>query len=311
MDARPAKSHTPRLRRSLLFVPGDDPHKIQKSLGAGADSIILDLEDAVVPAHKATARELVRDSLGSLDFRGMERLVRINPLETGLALDDLTVTMVGHPDGYVIPKLRSEDDVRFIDRALSNLEALVGRPEGSVNLILLATETPEAVLNIRRVAQATLRTAGMMWASEDLSNALGARRSRNDDGSLPDVFSFARSACLLAAAANGVDPLDMPFFDFKDDASLEREAREAADIGFTGKAAIHPAQIPIINRVFVPSDDEVAEANALLAAATEAFARGQAAFVYKGAMVDAPHINRARKIVARATSAARGPRGDA
>lgn len=306
MDARSSRPQTSRLRRSLLFVPGDDPHKIGKSLGVGADSIILDLEDAVVPAHKAQARERVRDALASLDFRGTERLVRINPLETGLALDDLTVTMAGHPDGYVIPKLRSEDDVRFIDRALSNLEALVGRAEGSVQLVLLATETPEAVLNIRRVAQATLRTAGMMWASEDLSNALGARRSRNEDGTLPDVFSFARSACLLAAAANGVDPLDMPFLDFRDEAGLEREAREAADVGFTGKAAIHPAQVPVINRVFVPSPEEVSEANELLAAATEAFARGQAAFVYKGAMVDAPHINRARKIVARANAAAGG-----
>jgi citrate lyase beta subunit len=180
-----------------------------------------------------------------------------------------------------------------------------------VNLVLLATETAEAILNIRRVAQATLRTAGMMWASEDLSNALGARRSRNEDGTLPDVFSFARSACLLAAAATGVDPLDMPFLDFRDAAGLEREAREAADIGFTGKAAIHPSQVAIINRLFVPSEEELAEANALLAAAAEAFARGQAAFVYKGAMVDAPHINRARKIVARATAAASGDRGEA
>ena len=146
----------------------------------------------------------------------------------------------------------------------------------------------------------------MMWASEDLSSALGSRRTRKPDGSLPDVFAFARSACLLAAAATGMDPLDMPYFDFHDDEGLEREAREAADIGFTGKAAIHPAQVPIINRVFVPSDEEVAEANALLAAATEAFARGQAAFVYKGAMVDAPHINRARKIVARANAARPG-----
>jgi citrate lyase beta subunit len=311
MDPRYPRRPPPRLRRSLLFVPGDDQHKIEKSLGVGSDSIILDLEDAVVPAHKAAARERVRDSLRALDFRGAERLVRINPLETGLALDDLTVTMAGNPDGYVIPKLRSEDDVRFIDRALSNLEALVGRAEGSVNLVLLATETPEAILNIRRVAQATLRTAGMMWASEDLSNALGARRSRNEDGTLPDVFSFARSACLLAAAATGVDPLDMPFLDFRDAAGLEREAREAADIGFTGKAAIHPSQVAIINRLFVPSEEELAEANALLAAAAEAFARGQAAFVYKGAMVDAPHINRARKIVARATAAASGDRGEA
>jgi citrate lyase beta subunit len=284
---------------------------MEKALGAGADSLIFDLEDAVVPAHKAQARETVRDALLALDFRGAEKLVRINPLETGLTLDDLTVTMAGHPDGYVVPKVRSEDDVRFIDRALSNLEALVGRTEGAVNLILLATETPEAVLNIRRVAQATLRTAGMMWASEDLSNALGARRSRNDDGSLPDVFSFARSACLLAAAANGVDPLDMPFLDFHDEAGLEREAREAADVGFTGKAAIHPAQVPVINRVFVPSEQEVAEANELLAAASDAFARGQAAFVHKGAMVDAPHINRARKIVARARAAAGGGTGGA
>jgi citrate lyase beta subunit len=297
---------TPRLRRSLLWVPGDDTHKMDKALGAEADALVLDLEDAVVPAHKARARELVRDALKTLDFRGAERLVRINPLETGLALDDLTVTMAGHPDGFLIPKLRSEDDVRFLDRALSNLESIAGRAQGSTILVLLATETPEAILNIRRVAQASLRSVAMMWASEDLSSALGSRRSRKPDGSLPDVFAFARSACLLAAAANGLDPLDMPYFDFKDDAGLEREAREAADLGFTGKGAIHPAQVPIINRVFVPSEDEVNEANALLAAAAEAFERGQGAFVYKGAMVDAPHINRARKIVARANAARPG-----
>lgn len=297
----------PRLRRSLLWVPGDDERKLAKGPTAGADSLVLDLEDAVVPAHKAKAREIVRDALLHLDFRGAERLVRINPLETGLALDDLTVTMAGAPDGYMIPKVRSEDDVRFLDRALSNLEAISGRPQGSVRLILLATETPEGVLNIRRIAQASLRSAGMMWASEDLSSALGSRRSRKADGSLPDVFAFARSACLLAAAAAGMDPLDMPYFDFHDDAGLEREALEAAELGFTGKGAIHPAQVAIINRVFIPSEEEVAEANALLAAATEAFARGQAAFVFKGAMVDAPHINRARKIVTRADAARGAP----
>lgn len=296
-------SAKPRLRRSLLWAPGDDPRKMEKASRTEADSVILDLEDAVVPGHKVAARSTVRDTLRELDFRGAEKLVRINPLETGLALDDLTVTMAGQPDGYMVPKLRSEDDVRFIDRALSNLEAISGREPGSVRLLLLATETPEAILNIRRIAQASLRSCAMMWASEDLSSALGSRKSRNPDGSLPDVFSFARSACLLAAASEGMDPLDMPYFDFHDDAGLEREAREAADLGFTGKGAIHPNQIPIINRVFVPGADEVAEANALLAAAREAFAAGQAAFVYKGAMVDAPHINRARRIVARAAAA--------
>ncbi|MFP6663643.1 MAG: CoA ester lyase [Deltaproteobacteria bacterium] len=294
---------TPRLRRSLLFAPGDDRHKMTKATTADADSVILDLEDAVVPDHKIAARLTVRDALLELDFHGTEKLVRINPLETGLALDDLTITMAGHPDGYMIPKLRSEDDVRFVDRALSNLEAMAGRASGSVKLVLLATETPEAVLNIRRIAQASLRSTGMMWASEDLSSALGSRRSRNEDGSLPDVFSFARSAALLAAAATGMEPLDMPYFDFHDDAGLEKEAREAAGLGFSGKGAIHPNQVPIINRVFIPTEEEVAEANTLLAAAREAFAAGQAAFVYKGAMVDAPHINRARRIVARADAA--------
>lgn len=296
-------SATPRLRRSLLWVPGDNDKMLTKAPAVGADALILDLEDAVVPSHKAKAREIVRDALRERDFRGAERLVRINPLETGLALDDLTVTMAGAPDGYVIPKVRSEDDIRFIDRALTNLEAIAGRAQGSVRLIILATETPEAILNIRRIAQASLRSSGLMWASEDLSNAIGARRSRNEDGSLPDVFSFARSACLLAAAATGTDPLDMPFLDFQDQAGLEREAREAADLGFTGKGAIHPSQVEIINRVFVPSEEEVAEARALLEAASEAFERGQAAFVYKGAMVDAPHINRARKVVSRASAA--------
>src|SRR5262249_40672107 len=108
-----SRDATPRLRRSLLFVPGDDLHKIEKSIGAGADSLIFDLEDAVVPAHKAAARERVRDALRTLDTRGAEKLVRINPLETGLSLDDLTVTMAGNPDGYMIPKVRSEDDIRF------------------------------------------------------------------------------------------------------------------------------------------------------------------------------------------------------
>ena len=292
-----------RLRRSLLWVPGDDEHKMHKALGVGADALVLDLEDAVVPAHKARAREVVRDALLALDFRGAEKLVRINLLETGLAMEDLAVTMAGNPDGYLIPKLRSEDDVRAIDRALSNFEVMVGREPGTVRLVLIATETPEAVLNIRRVAQASTRSVAMMWASEDLSSALGARRSRRADGHFLDVFAFARSACLLAAAANGLDPLDMPFFDFHDPEALEREAREAADMGFTGKGAIHPAQVEIINRVFIPSNEEVAEAEALLVAASEAFARGQGAFVYKGAMVDAPHVNRARRIVARARAA--------
>jgi citrate lyase beta subunit len=303
MNTGEAPSHEARLRRSLLFVPGDDQHKINKALGVGADSLILDLEDAVVPAHKTKAREIVRDALKSLDFRGSEKLVRINPIETGLSMEDIAVTMAGNPDGYVIPKLRSEDDVRAIDRALSNFEMMAGRRTGSVALTLIATETPEAVLNIRRVAQASTRSVAMMWASEDLSNALGARYSRRPDGSLPDVFAFARSACLLAAAANGLDPLDMPYFDFKNPEGLEREAREAADMGFTGKAAIHPNQVSIINRVFIPSEDEVREAEELLAAAAEAFASGKGAFVFRGAMVDAPHVNRARRIVSRAQAA--------
>ena len=134
-----------------------------------------------------------------------------------------------------------------------------GRPQGSVRLILLATETPEGVLNIRRIAQASLRSAGMMWASEDLSSALGSRRSRRADGSLPDVFAFARSACLLAAAAAGMDPLDMPYFDFHDDTGLDREALEAAELGFTGKGAIHPAQVPVINEAFTPAAEAVLE----------------------------------------------------
>ncbi len=294
-----------RLRRSLLFVPGDDTRKLAKATGAGADALILDLEDAVVPAHKTGARDTVRAALADLDYGGAERLVRVNPLETGLTLEDLDVTMAGRPDGYVLPKVRCAEDVLTADRELARLEAREGRAPGSVRLILLATETPEAVLDLREIARATPRTTALMWASEDLSAAIGARRSRRPDGSLPDVFAFARSACLLAATACRLEPLDMPFLDFRDDAGLDREAREAADLGFTGKAAIHPNQVAILNRVFVPDADEVLAAQELLDAAREAFARGQAAFVHRGAMVDAPHINRARTIVERA-EAARG-----
>ncbi len=296
---------TTRLRRSLLFVPGDDRRKLEKATGSGADSVILDLEDAVVPTHKIAARSTVCDALRELDYAGAERLVRVNPLETGLTLEDLEATMPAAPDGYVLPKICSAADVLAVDSALSRLEIAASRAPGSVRLVLLATETPEAVLDLRAIARATPRTAALMWASEDLSNALGSRRSRRPDGSLPDVFSFARSACLLTAVACRLEPLDMPFLNFLDDDGLEREAREAADLGFTGKAAIHPAQVPMINRIFVPDADEVFAAQELLEAAREAFARGQAAFVHKGAMVDAPHINRAQRIVDRAAAAGR------
>ena len=163
------------------------------------------------------------------------------------------------------------------------------------------------------VSQPTLSTQ-VAKAEEVLGAVLFDRRSRPVQCTAPGTRLVALAVevltaheRLLAAAAVGIEPLDMPFFDFHDDAGLEREALEAAEVGFTGKAAIHPAQVPIINRVFIPTPEEVAEANALLAAATEAFARGQAAFVFQGAMVDAPHINRARKIVARAASAPATP----
>ena len=287
-------------RRSLHFVPGGNEKMIAKALTLPADGLILDLEDAVAPDRKAATRPIVRQWLSTLDFGGRERWVRMNPIFTDLAAADLEETMPGKPDGYIVPKPRCAADIHAIAAHLDRLEQKHGLAAGSTKLLPLATETPEGLLNIGEVAKASPRIVALSWGVEDLGAAMGLPRVRDAHNRYLDIARHARVMCAVAASAAGVDWLDTVFPDINDLDGLRRECDEAVTMGFTGKISIHPSQIDVINRAFTPSAEELAEARELAAQFAEHAERGVYAFRFKGQMVDAPHLARARLVIARA-----------
>jgi citrate lyase subunit beta / citryl-CoA lyase len=282
--------------RSLLFVPGDSDKKLEKSLGSGADALILDLEDSIAAGRKDAARHVTR---AFLDRRsGTAKLfVRINPLASGLALDDLAAVAGGRPDGIVLPKSAGGDDIRTLDHYLAALEAREGLPAGATRILPIVSETAAAMFALGSYQGCSPRLCGMMWGCEDLAAAVGASDNRLPDGSYPPPFELARSLCLLGAVAAGVAPIDTVFPDYRDEAGLEREAAAAARLGFTAKAAIHPAQIAAINRAFTPDAAAVAWARKVVAA----FAANPDSGVVglEGKMLDRPHLTAAERVLAR------------
>ncbi|MFT5530002.1 MAG: citrate lyase subunit beta/citryl-CoA lyase [Candidatus Poriferisodalaceae bacterium] len=289
------------IRRAAHFVPGANEKMLDKSLATEADALILDLEDAVTPDNKDSARTTVAAWLRDVDFGRQERVVRMNPLDTPWGIADLEETMVHPPDSYLVPKINNRGEIERISGILTRLETEHGHELNSVKLLVLGTETPQGLLNIATLADHP-RVDALTWGAEDLAAALGAKRNRNDDGSYLDVFAYARVMCLLGATAWEVQPLDTVFVDFRDPEGLRAESLASAAMGFTGKITIHPSQIDIVNEAFTPSDAEVAEARELLALFEENAAAGRMAFSFKGQMVDVPHLTQARKIVALAES---------
>jgi citrate lyase subunit beta/citryl-CoA lyase len=287
-------------RRSLHFVPGGNEKMIAKALTLPADGLILDLEDAVPPDRKAATRPIVRQWLEKLDFGGRERWIRMNPLGSGLGRADLEETIGGRPDGYVVPKPNSAADVRAVAEHLDRLEAHHGITHGATRLVLIATETPQGLLNIKEIAAASPRIVAVSWGVEDLGAAMGLGRVRDAEGRYLDIPRHARVMCAVAASAAAVESIDTVYTDIADLDGLRRECEDAVQMGFTGKISIHPSQIPVINAAFAPFAEEVEEARALVAAFDEASGRGIYAFTFRGRMVDAPHLHRARKILRRA-----------
>ncbi|MEW6300165.1 MAG: CoA ester lyase [Thermodesulfobacteriota bacterium] len=288
-----------RLRRAVHFVPGANEKMLQKSLALPADSLVLDLEDSVTPEQKDAARETVTSWLKHVNFGRQERMVRMNPLDTPWGVADLEITMRGRPDSYLVPKVRTKDDLLQVDIILSRMEREYGYPPGKVKLVVIATETPQGLLNIRDFGYCP-RVDALSWGAEDLSAAIGARRNRDEHGQFLEVFRYARVMTLLAATAAGVQPIDTVFVDINDTEGLRRECVEGAWMGFTGKITIHPSQIEVVNAVFTPSAEEIAESQELLAAFEENRKAGKMAFSFKGQMVDVPHLTRARTIIERA-----------
>lgn len=279
--------------RSLLFVPADSERKLVRGRQSGADALILDLEDSVAPANRPVARIRARTFLASTESAGFRRYVRINALASGAALDDLAAVVPGKPDGILLPKCVPED-LRTLDHYLSALEAGFGLAPGAIRVIAIATETPAAMFALFGYAGVSPRLEGITWGAEDLAACIGGS-NRRFDGSYDDIYRLARSLCLLAAASAGVMPIDTIYTDFKDEAGLAAECAAARRSGFTAKIAIHPAQLPVINRAFSVSEKELAWARKVVAAFAENPDAGTVAL--DGKMVDRPHLTLAHRLL--------------
>ncbi|HEU4623333.1 MAG TPA: CoA ester lyase [Steroidobacteraceae bacterium] len=284
--------------RSLLFVPGDSERKQAKALGSGADAVILDLEDSVAEAQLPAARTQVRAFLEATPRgAGLQRWVRVNSPSSGKTADDLAAVVGAWPDGIMLPKVSAAREVAEVGDALAAFEARAGIAVGSIRVIVIATETPQALLTMAGYGhgEAGPRLAGLTWGIEDLSAALGVTQKTKPDGSLIPVLELARSLCLVAAGAAGVQAIDGVYTDFRDSAGLQREAARARSEGFTAKMAIHPDQVPIINAAFSPTVAEVEHAKRVIAA----FAASPGAGVTSldGRMLDRPHLALAQRVL--------------
>jgi len=287
--------------RSFLFVPGDSEKKLAKVDGCGADAVILDLEDSVAPANKAVARDLVSAFLKARPREGrtVQLWVRVNPFDTGLTADDLAAIVPGDPDGIMQPKIDGPEDVRALSTQLDTLEAAHGLAAGAIRILPVATETPIAPFRLGDFATAGLtRLAGLTWGAEDLSAALGASTNLGADGAWAFTYQMVRSLTLLAAYAAGVPAIDTLYVDFRDDDGLRAASRAARAEGFSGRLAIHPAQVADINAAFSPSDAEIAIARRIVAAFEAAPAVGTIGI--DGKMYDLPHLKAARRTLAMA-----------
>jgi citrate lyase subunit beta / citryl-CoA lyase len=289
--------------RSLLFIPGDDEKKLGKGLGSGADALLIDLEDSVALTRKPDGRRIstgfIREARKSASRPRL--YVRVNALPTELTGDDLDAVMAAAPDGIMLPKAESGDDVKLLSSMIAVREAENDLPDGATRIIAIATETARSIFHMGTYVGASRRLAGLTWGGEDLSADVGAEGNRLPDGSWTEPYRLARSLCLFGAAAAGVAAIDTVWTAFRDLDGLKAETEAARRDGFSARMAIHPAQVPVINAVFTPSPETVARARRIV----EVFAAnpGMGVVGMDGEMLDRPHLRRAERILAQALAA--------
>ena len=279
------------MTRSFLFVPGDSERKLEKSRDAGADALIVDLEDAVAPEARPAAREIARRFVAGRN----DTWVRINPLSGDDAATDLDAVMPAGPAGIVLPKPRNADDVRSLSAMIDAAEERSGLERGRTKILPLVTETPQSLLALGGYAGCSDRLAGLSWGAEDLSAAVGATRNRDENGAFLAPYQLARSLCLFAAAAAEVPAIDTVFTDFRNADGLAKYASEARRDGFAGMLAIHPAQVETINAAFEPTAEEIDRARRIVAAFDTNPGAGTVGL--DGQMIDRPHLLQAKRIL--------------
>jgi citrate lyase subunit beta/citryl-CoA lyase len=281
--------------RSWLFAPGDSERKMEKATAGTADIVLLDLEDAVAEGEKPKARAMVAAFL-TANARERQRLwVRINPIQGPHGLADLVAIVGSRPGGIMLPKSRGRADAELLDHYLTALETAAGTECGTTQVIVLVTETADAMFTTGSYAGAA-RVVALTWGAEDLADALGASANRDEDGSYGFTYQLARSLCLVGATAAGVSAIETIHGDFRDEAGLRKRATEVRRAGFRGMLAIHPAQVDVINEAFTPSAEELARAQEIV----DLFAAnpGAGTIGHKGAMLDRPHLARAQALLA-------------
>jgi citrate lyase beta subunit len=293
-----------RARRALLYMPGDDMHKIRKATTLGVDCVCLDMEDGVAQNRKADARATIVQALGSLNFGSSERLARINPVGSGLEEDDLMAVLPSSPDGIVVPKVEQADQVRWVCAQIEKAEGL-SKPERESMGVIVIIETARAIVNLAQIASAHPRMKALIFGAEDFAGDMGAVRTSE----AWEVF-YARSAVVTHAAAFDLQAIDMVYVDFNDIEGLRKEARRAVQMGFAGKQVIHPNQVVPVQLAFTPSDEEIRYAERIMAAFAEHQQAGRGAFALDGKMIDAPILKTAQRVLARAQAAGKTQAGN-
>ena len=285
--------------RSLLFVPADGGSKLDKAMASGADGVIIDLEDSMAAASKESARKLALDFLKSAQSRKdrPQLLVRINGLDTGMTDADLDAVVPGKPDAVLLPKAEGGATVIHLDAKLTVREALAGLPEGEIKILAQTVESPAGLFSAGSYRNCSARLIGMTWGPEDLSAELGAEANREIDGTLTEPYRIARAMCLFGAAAAKVPAIETIYVNFRDTDVLRKDTELARRDGFTGRLAIHPAQVPVINEVFTPSTAQIEKAKAIVAAFEAKPGAGTVGI--DGKMYDRPHLARAQALLQR------------
>jgi citrate lyase beta subunit len=283
-------------RRALLYVPGDDRHKIEKALTLGVDCICMDMEDGVAANKKAEARHMIAKALQELDFGKSEKLARINAVGSGLEKDDIQAVLPYHPDGIVIPKLEEPGQIQWAHETIEAAELEYGWPVNSIR-ILVDVETPKGILNLKDIASHT-RLDALIFGGEDYAASVGATRTKE-----AVELTYARLAALNAAVAFGLQAIDIVTIDFKNIESIRAEAEFGARLGFSGKQIIHPAQVEPVQTAFTPSDEAIAHAKRIVDGFEASQKEGKGAFALDGKMIDMPLVKNAQKVLERARAA--------
>lgn len=280
-----------KLRRTMLFCPANEPKLYQSAPAYNPDCIIFDLEDAISYTEKDAARDLLCEALKVIDFGNVEVFARINPLYTEFGKIDVTQTVAAGLRNIRLPMCESKKNVEELDVLLTEVEKVNGIEEGSVK-IQCAIETPKGVFNAAEIASASKRVISISFGAEDYTNSLGTERVKGHE-----QLAYARGYVALVASLYGVDAIDTVWTDLDDHEGFEKETRMAKSLGFKGKSCIHPAQIKVVKEIYTPSEEEAEKARGIIEAAAEAEKNHKGVILFNGKMIDAPVINKARRIL--------------